>query len=92
MIGKAARVCIYTLMAVLFGMGDSIGFFEMGQKMPDYPLFLLYFPTILYVTIYLIWASFNIAVDTRRTRSFSSALIAKEHQSLVSRRRILHMT
>lgn len=45
-------IAFYGAMTVLAGIANTVTFFEMGQKMGPYPMFLLYFTTMIYVTLY----------------------------------------
>jgi len=71
----------YGTLTVLAGIANTVTFFLMGQKMPKYPMFLLYFTTLLYVTMYGVAAAIRVAIHRRRDkRGWYEAFVEPKHQ------------
>jgi len=64
---KATRwpiIALYSVTTVIIGAGYNATFVEMGQKMPAYPMFLLYTATIIQVVFFGcggLWGAFKAA-------------------------------
>eukprot|EP00056_Hartaetosiga_gracilis_P005431 m.84568 g.84568 ORF g.84568 m.84568 type:complete len:310 (+) comp12162_c0_seq1:239-1168(+) len=84
---KALRVSVLCVLTVLFGVGNNVTFFEMGQRMPHWPEFLLYFTTMCYTTMYIIGAIISYYVSRRNRQqpilSQSTAKVLAEQQPLL---------
>ena len=77
------RITILSVLCVLFGISNNITFFEMGQRMEDYPVFLLYFTTMAYTFLYFSWALFNAIFLPGREEPLFTYLLGASYQRLV---------
>ncbi|EGD75958.1 hypothetical protein PTSG_00666 [Salpingoeca rosetta] len=78
----ALRITALSILCVLFGISNNVTFFEMGQRMKDYPVFLLYFTTMAYTFLYFVWAVFNAIFLADRTESLPKYLLGASYQRL----------
>lgn len=77
------KIGFYGTLTVLAGIANNITFFEMGQKMELYPVFLLYFSTMLYVTLYGLASVVKVATAIRKpysTGGFVHNFLVPQHQ------------
>jgi len=82
-IPRWVKIGFYGTLTVLAGIANNITFFEMGQKMGPYPMFLLYFSTMLYVTLYGMAALVKVAFARNQpgaTASFYRKFVLPQHQ------------
>eukprot|EP00049_Salpingoeca_infusionum_P027622 m.33465 g.33465 ORF g.33465 m.33465 type:complete len:426 (-) comp9623_c0_seq1:228-1505(-) len=83
---EAIKLVVLSVACVLFGVGNNVSFVEMGARMSDYPMFLLYFTTACYSTLYLLLAISQWTLDRRdpespmRSVSLSSFILARPYQ------------
>ena len=72
-------------MCVLFGVGNNVSFFEMARRMQVFSMFLLYATSMMYTSVYGLWALFNAWTDKTRTRPIKDVMLDFSNHGIVSR-------